>query len=96
MSKILEQDDDGMILPLEVVWVVMQTQTACDYHDYPIAVYTEQCDAYKLSRALNKKYGLGCYFSPNGDYQYDKDECEDRHYYTVGRYELNPNQKDFL
>lgn len=79
-----------------VVWVVMQTQTDCDYTDYPIAVYASEKDAYKLSRMLNKRYGLGCWFSPDGDYQDDKDECESRHYYTVGRYVLNPEQKDFL
>ena len=96
MGKILEHFSDGMVLPIKTVWVVMQTQTACGYYDYPIAVYTEQCDAYKLSRALNKKYSTGCYLSPDGDYIDDKDECEDQHYYSVGRYVLNPKQKDFL
>lgn len=95
-THIVEQDRDGFITPIKVVWIVMQTQTECDYYDYPIAVYTNEDDAYKLARKLNKKYGFGCEFSAKGDYQDDKEECESRHYYTVGRYPLNPNQKDFL
>ena len=96
MARILQQYPNGIIEPVKVVWVVMQTQTECDYYEYPIAVYTHEDDAYRLSRKLNKKYGRGCWLSPKGDYQDDKDECEDRHYYTVGRYKLNPNRKDYL
>jgi len=82
---------------MSVVWIVMQTQVMCDYHDYPIAVYTEEDDAYRLSRALNKRYGRGCRFTANWDYDsYEDEEFDDTHYYTVGRYELNPNQEDFL
>ena len=96
-THVVEQDRDGMITPINAVWVVMQTQIWCGYHDYPIAVYTDEDDAYKLSRALNKKYGRGCRFTKNWDYdQDDTDEYDDTHYYTVGRYKLNPNHKDFL
>lgn len=97
MSKILEHYDDGMVLPLKKVYLVLQTQAQADYKDFPIAVYTEKCDAYKVARALNKRYGQGYKFTPDWDVdpEYDE-EYDDTHYYTVGEYKLNPNKKDFL
>lgn len=96
MSKILEHYDDGMVLPLEKVYLVLQTQAQADYRDYPIAVYTEKCDAYKVARALNKQYGQGYKFTPDWDVDPKCDEeYDDTHYYTVGEYKLNPSKKTY-
>lgn len=96
-THIVEQDRDGMIIPVKTVWIVLQTQAECDYREYPIAVFTDEDDAYELSRALNKRYGRGCRFTTNWDYDQDNtDEYDDTHYYTVGRYELNPKMEDYL
>ena len=44
-THIVEQDRDGMIIPIKTVWLVLQTQPECDYRDYPIAVFTDEDDA---------------------------------------------------
>ena len=80
----------------KVVWIVSQTQAECDYRNYPIAVFTDEEDAYRLSRALNQRYGRGCRFTANWDFDQDDEEFDDTHYYTVGRYELNPKMEDYL
>ena len=97
MGRVLEQYTSGMVLPVKSVYLVLQTQIQCDYRDYPIAVYTEACDAYKLSRKLNKKYGRGYKFTKDWDVDpFCDEEYDDTHYYTVEQFKLNPNQKDFL
>ena len=96
-THIVEQDRDGMIIPVNTVWLVLQTQAECDYKDFPIAVYTSEEDALELSRALNKRYGRGYEFTAQWDC--DPECCEeydDTHYYTVVSLEINPNPKDYL
>lgn len=80
------------------VWVVKQTQAECDYREYPIAVYDNEQDATDVARALNKRYGRGCEFTPDWDYDEDANDFEydDTHYYTVESFELNPDKNDYL
>lgn len=96
-THIVEQDRDGMIIPANTVWLVLQTQAECDYREYPIAVFTDENDAVSLARALNKQYGQGYKFT--ADWDCDPECCEeydDTHYYTVMSLKINPNKGDFL
>jgi hypothetical protein len=69
MGRVLEQYSSGMVLPVKHVYVVLSYEG--DKADI-VGVYTEQCDAYKLARQYNKKYGAHCIFTKDGDFvEYD-------------------------
>ena len=96
-THIVEQDRDGMIIPIKTVWLVLQTQAECDYREYPIAVFTDEDDAVCLARALNKRYGRGYKFTADWDCDPECcDEYDDTHYYTVESLKLNPKMEAYL
>lgn len=79
------------------IWVVRQTQPADYIQDKTIAVFDNQEQADKLSRALNKEYGFGVRFDENYDYVESDDDYDydDIHYYDWEKLEINPSLKQF-
>lgn len=96
-THIVEQDRDGMIIPIKTVWLVLQTQPSSDYERETIAVFTDEEDAVSLARRLNKVYGAkNCHFDEDWDF-IDYEGCYDCcHYYEVESIELNPDPEDYL
>lgn len=86
MTRIFTQDDDGLIFPIENVYLVRQTQPSSDYYQKTIYACTEKEDAIDRARELNKQYGKGCIFTEdydfNGvDWEHIAEDCY--HYYDV-------------
>lgn len=76
------------------VYLVRQSQAIDSMDEKTIAVYDDYQNATDLARALNKEYGKGCRFTPEGDF------CEvldyvSLHYYDVETQTLNPNKKTY-
>lgn len=69
------------------VFLVRQTQPEADYWQYTIYVCSDEDEAIRRARELNKTYGKGCKFSPDYDYEeIDWDNVstdDDYHYYDV-------------
>lgn len=79
------------------VYIVRQTQP-CEYiQDKTIAVFDNQEQAEKLSRALNKEYGYGVRFDENYDYIESDDDYDydDQHYYDWVVMKVNPDLTNF-
>ena len=96
MSKVIENFATGLYVEIHAVYVVCQTQPDCEIENVPIAVYTDERQARKLARALNKQYGAECDFTKRGDFC-SVNGCYDCcHYYTVERVEINPKMKNYL
>lgn len=90
-THVFEQDQDGMITPVEQVYLVKQTQPSCDYIRTTIYVYTDEQDAIDVARKLNKEYGMNCSFTEEGDFECVNDDVyfDDVHYYEVEAMLLN-------
>lgn len=77
------------------LYVVNQTQPYENYEQTTIAVFTDEADALKLARALNKEYGDTdvCEFDDDWDFVEIKDDgdTEYAHYYEVDSVELDPD-----
>ena len=77
------------------IYVVRQTQPACDYQDTAIAAFTNERTATRLARKLNQEYGENCVFDDDWDFvEYDMQG--DPHYYDVETIKLNPRLQDYL
>lgn len=89
MGRVLEQYSNGMVLPVKYVYVVMSYKGEVGT---VVGVYTEKCDAYKLTRQYNKRYGAHCIFTREGEFvEYDMKGDPD--YYDIEEYQLNEKIK---
>lgn len=81
-THIVEQDEDGFIYPLDGVYVVVQHQPSNNCEGYPLYVMTDEDEAYKYAKALNKKHQYGCKLYSDCTLKEITDE-ENYHYYSV-------------
>lgn len=96
MSKVIEQFATGLYVDIHFVYVVCQTQPDCEIEGIPIAVYSDEKQANKLARRLNKQYGAECDFTKRGDFC-SVNGCYDLcHYYQVIRTPINPKIENYL
>ena len=84
---IIEQDRDGMIFNIDYVYLVRQTQTTENFFNTTIYVCTDEDEAIRRARELNKTYGSGCEF--DDDWEMIEITDDDYHYYDVEPIKLN-------
>lgn len=70
------------------VWQVKQTQRDEMYDNTTIYITEDYNEAEECARRLNKQYGRGCMFTPQGDFEYEVADSEYTHYYKVEGCEL--------
>lgn len=75
------------------IYLVCQTQPAAGYMNTAIYAYTDEKEARRVAKVLNKEYS-NC----DGDIIYDDFECcdEDAHYYTVRCMSVNEKLATFF
>lgn len=92
-THVAEQNEDGMITPVDYVYLVKQTQPSSEYYEKTIYVCTDKDEAYRRARELNKDYGNtdSCVFDLDWDFvEMRRDACfECTHYYEVEAIRLN-------
>lgn len=64
-------------------WLVTQTQRDNMYDHTPIYTTENYDEAVECARMLNKQFGRGCIFTPEGDYEYEVADSEYAHFYKV-------------
>ena len=95
-THIFEQDQDGMIEEVKQIFLVRQTQPDEEYYQTTIYVCSKEDEAIRRARELNKRYGCGCIFSDEGDFEevdYDDSYVDGVHYYDVESMTINEQFK---
>ena len=90
---------DGSELEQKVqkqLWQVTQTQRSEIYDHTPIYTTESYDEAVKCARMLNKQFGRGCIFTPEGDYEYEVADSEYVHFYKVAGCKLGIDLEDVL
>lgn len=72
-----------------IVFLVLQTDPEDGYDHQTIYVLTDEDEAYRRARDLNKRYGRGCVFDDNWDFVEYEMGNEEAHYYEVEEMRLN-------
>lgn len=81
----------------ELLYMVRQTQPSAGYDKFTIYIYTDEEDANRVARQLNKKYGANCEFTEEYDFIAENDDVDpdEIHYYDVEAIELNKELAPF-
>lgn len=81
----------------ELLYMVRQTQPSACYDKTTIYIYTNEEDANRVARRLNKKYGANCEFTEEYDFIAENDNVDpdEIHYYDVEAIKLNQELAPF-